>query len=693
MPPDELDGRQRHERLRQASRMLIGGDMVGGDKLVMMLGGRESAPLQRLGTQLSDPVRYAFVPPEQWDRTRAILNERRLVVLRADPHQGKTAAAIRLLQSPSDRRIYNLDRNVDLRSFAAWLERDACSDQPLPRGAGFLLCEPVGWDDVRGWMLQQLDAALERIDARLVLTLSAEAALGDEDIREYVVPLGRAQPHAAILASHLTWRLGNDAGLCERLLADESLSAYVRDLFSDSVSRKEAADLAVVISQELSGTVVDLDRVRRRMAERHTEDFDIWFGGLPDVTTRCLAIALAVLNGLSYESVVRAADRLADRLDGPADGFAGDNPVPLRPWRNPFGRNRRELLRLLRAQIRPATVRGDWGPVRVESMQYAADDYPGLVLSHVWHEFQVHRELLDWLRDLTSDGNEDVHTWAGTALGMLSRYAFDVVYTQVLHRMAVDPNQWRNGEVVAYALRVPATDSRLRPLVDAVVNALYADRNSPMGQATAARVHGVSLGPQGVPQALAALDRLATIDHRDIAKGISDGLADLILQDEQGNAPLVLERVSSWINDRRRSLVGQFVFLRLAQSLTTDVTLPGPDGAARGPVTWPTLLILADQRRELRPGLVGMWLYVLRSGTFSRQVERTIAAWAALAEAEEDVRTSLCRLLRDTAARGERIQKMILRHAASWRAVDNLRPTPHTAYAVEAALNARDGAL
>ena len=58
--PAASDGRQRGERLRKASSMLIGGDMVGGDKLVMMLGDRQPAPLQRLGTQLSDPVRYAF---------------------------------------------------------------------------------------------------------------------------------------------------------------------------------------------------------------------------------------------------------------------------------------------------------------------------------------------------------------------------------------------------------------------------------------------------------------------------------------------------------------------------------------------------------------------------------------------------------------------------------------------------------
>ncbi|OJF10068.1 hypothetical protein [Couchioplanes caeruleus] len=686
--PEASNGRQRGERLRKASDMLIGGDLVGGDKLIMMLGGREPAPLQRLGTQLSDPVRYAWVEPQDWDRVRAACHGKRLVILRANPHQGKVAAAIRLLQSPSDRHIYSLDRNVDLHALPAWLETDASGDNALPKGAGFLLCEPVGWDGVEGWMLQQLAAALERLDAQLILTLGADVPLADADAQEYVVPLGAAKPHSEILARHLAWRL-DDVGLAERILADPDIAELAEDQFAGAVSLKVAADLAVMISLELNGTVVDVDRVRRRMAERATEDFDIWFGGLPDVPTRCLAVALAVLNGLAYETVAHAAEMLSDRLDGPPD--PGPNNALVPPWRPPFGRTRRERLRLLRAKIRPAMARGAYGTGPVEALEYAADDYPRLVLRHVWREFPLHRELMGWLRDLASDPNEEVRIWSGTALGMLSLDAFDFVYTQVLRPMALDQDNARNREVVAYALRVPAADSRLRPLVDAAVAALYGNRASPFGQATAARVHGVSLGPLGAVEALTALDRLAAIDHAQIALGIADSLADLIVQDEQQNAPLVLDRLLSWLNDRRRTLAGQFVFLQLARSLITEFTLPGPDGAAETRMTWPTLLMLADQRIELRRSLIGMWRHVLASGSFTRLVEVALDAWAALAEADADVRTSLSNMLVATAAQSDRSRALVKRLVAGWRAVDNLQPKPMTAYAVETAMDARSG--
>ena len=231
------------------------------------------------------------------------------------------------------------------------------------------------------------------------------------------------------------------------------------NLCEPPVSRKVPADLAVVISQELSDGVVDLDRARQRMSERHSDDLDIWFDKLPDLPSRCLAIALAVLNGLSYESVVRAADRLVAGLDGPAAGFAGDEPVALRPWREPFRFSRRELVRRLRAEIRSVTVRGAWGPVTVEAIQYVADGYPALVLNHVWRELQIHRELLDWL----GTGRRRTCAPGEQALGVLSRHAFDFVYAQVLHQLAIAPHNSRNGEVVAYALRVPAADDRTRP--------------------------------------------------------------------------------------------------------------------------------------------------------------------------------------------------------------------------------------
>lgn len=688
--PTYSNGRQRRENLRRSSALVIGGDQVGRDKFVVTLGDREPAPLQRLSALLSTPVRHAFVEPPDFSRVRAAFTGKRVVILRAAPGQGKVAAAIRLLQSPSDRRIYNLDRNVDLRKLAHWVDADADSDNPLPSGAGFLLCEPVGWRDVQGWVLQQLDVALERLDARLVLTVGTDPVLADQELLEYVVELPRAPEHSSILASHLTWRLDGAQDVAERILADTGLQKLLAELFDTDAPVKRAADLALVISQEFDGDGVDVHRLRDRMAERYTEDFDIWFGGLPDVPTRSLAIALAVLNGLPYENIVRAAERLTERLDGPPLPVADASPMLQPPWRDPFGTTRRQRLRQLRARTRHVPFTGSLGTAQAEIMEYVDEGYAGMVLEHVWRQYQLHRDLLEWLRELADDRTEEVRTWAGTALGLLATYAFDFVWVAALRPMVWEDQNWWLRDVVAYALRVPAADSRLRPLVERAVSPIFGDRTKPVGQATAARIHGVSLGPLDLHAALGALERLAILNDVRIANGIGDSLTDLLLQDEENNAVQVLSRVSSWLHDRRRMITAQWVFLMLANTLPVDIEAPSlPDGP---PVSWPMLLVLADQRDDLRSALIAMWYRVLNGGVFARSAERTLAKWAGMAEAHEEVRASLAGLLVATADCGERTEKHLRRLVAGWRDVDNLQPQPQTAYAIEAALDARKDA-
>ncbi|AGL18925.1 hypothetical protein [Actinoplanes sp. N902-109] len=694
---DLLSAGQRRVNLRQAESMLFGGDLVGGNKYVMLQGGGEPAPLQRLAAWLSDPVRHAFVPPQRWDDIHAEAAGKRIVVLRAAPGYGKVAAAIRLLQGRPDSRIYNLDRTVDLAGLGHWLDTDARGDDPLPRGSGFLLCEPEGWHRVPGWVLQQLEVALDRIDARLVLTLPAGTALLDKDIVPYVVPLHAPPDQSAVLAGHLTWRLGGSEDTVARILRDKALAELVEEAFTGDPSMKVAADLAVMISQVLDGATVNLDKLRKRWAERTTEDFDIWFGGLPDVRTRSLAISLAVLNGLPYESVVRAAQRLSDRLDGPPAIVADARALP--PWRDPFAGTRRELLRLLRAQVRPAVVQGAWGAAPAEVIEYADAGYAEAVLERVWREYQVQMDLLGWLRELADDRTEEVRVWAATALGLLSTYAFDFVYSVALRPMTLDEEKFWLRDVVAYALRVPAADSRLRALVESVIGQLYANEDLPIGQATAARSYGVALGPLDPESALAALERLAIFDDWRIARAIGDSLADLLLADEDRNAARVLSRLSTWLSDKKRTLTAQYVFLLLAEVLTVEPGTgttggrTGASGAARG--AWPMLLLLADQRPQLRQGLLGMWGTVLRAGSLEQRTEGVLAQWADMAEADPGVLTAFARMLAAIphgAGQYDRAETQIRRQIKLWRAADVLRPKPRTARAVEAALTMRNGA-
>jgi hypothetical protein len=540
-------------------------------------------------------------------------------------------------------------------------------------------------------MLHQLAAALAQRDARMVITIGTDRALNDDEVRNYVVPLGRPQPLGVILTSHLRWRFSQHADADEsdadRLLADALIAEFVKATLTDDAPVKTAADLAVMIDQEYDGITVDLKRLRKRVAERGVEDFDIWFGALPDVQTRSLAIALAVLNGLPYEDVTRAARLLSDRLDGPPQVVADGTPMLRPPWRDPFADTRRERLRLLRARTRAITVQGDFGRTPVEIIEYVDEGRPGTVLEHVWHQYQLHRTLLDWLHDLAGDESEDVRIWTGMAYGLLATYAFDLVYGTALRPMAIDPDR-RRRDVVAYALRLPAADPRLFPLVRRVANRLHGNPESPLGQATSARLRAVAFGPLDVNPVLDKLDRLAILDDYRIASAIGDALADLLVQDETVNAPVVFRRIEAWLHDRRRDRVGQWAFHQLAQSLRTEVETK-PDAL---PLVWPSLLLLADQRRELRPLLIAIWDRVLNTGQFTYRVAAAVDNWASWAESYEEVRIAFARLLSAVAATSPRTRALVLRHVARWTEAENLFPLRETADAVKQALNARTDA-
>jgi hypothetical protein len=452
---------------------------------------------------------------------------------------------------------------------------------------------------------------------------------------------------------------------------------------------KRDARMVIAYDGEVPGHTVTLGATPGEWSP--PEDVADWFATLPDVRTRSLAVALAVLNGLSYESVLRAAARLTEVLDGPPQVVAPASPMLQPPWHDPFEGVRPDRLRQLRARTRLVTVQGTYGRRPTEIVEYVDEGRAGAVLEHVWHSYDMHRALLGWLAELAHDADTDVRIWSGTALGLFATYAFDTVYSTVLQRMTTAESR-ATRDVVAYALRVPAAEGRLMPLVRRVSNRLHGNAGSPLGQACGARVRAIAFGPLGLGPVLDKLDRLAILDDHRIATAIGDSMGDMIAQDIDVNAPVVLRHLAGWFEDRWRNRTAQWVFHELANALRSDINHPHLDSARPSYVTWPTLLMLADQRPELRPLLIGMWGRVFNTGEFPGRVADAVDNWASWAESYDDVRTAFVRLLSATAALSPRTRTLVLRQTARWLHVEELFPLPLTAHAVENALNARNDA-
>ncbi|MBS2965368.1 ATP-binding protein [Actinocrinis puniceicyclus] len=672
-------GSVRGESLSDAE-WAIHGD-VAGQKNVFFLGGAHRLPPQRLSADLEDPATAAFAQPQGWEELSAGFFSHRTVIVRGPRGCGKTTAVIRLLLRSGS--VFHLDDAIDLNQLAESVRADGGPDGGIERDARFLLVRPEKFGHLRAASLQRIDEALERADARLALIIDDHTPLPDPDLLAYTLTLSAPPRHGEVFDNHVRWRLGESLG--ELVLEREDVRWVAQRLLPRADSCSLAARLAEWVAREYeTHGRIDAERIAARMSRWGTEEFDIWFASLEDAQTRCFAVALAVLGGLAHERVSAAARGLHERLgrprslvisspaDGPYDG-AG-----------PFRTDRSERLRRLMAAVRQIEVRGDYGRSVTETIAYRDPHLrPQAVLRHVWSQYQIQPELLDWLASLAADGALPVRIRAGLALGRIAAESFDYVCERVLEPWAYG-NREERWDAVAYALReVAYSVPELVPAIRRLTGRWYANTSSRSAQATAARVHGVCLGRLDPKPAVDALHRLLAsaqdeFDNGRISVGwaIGDSLTDLLWNSDFELAEYALSALERAMADRRRTHSAQLAFLILANSLHARMS----DAAHRD--DWPYLLAAAREHKELRDPLASVWRRVVKESRFHEQAQDVMTGWARSAEADEELRDVFLRLLRSM-ARGDRRCALILdTYARAWTSADGITPLPAVASAL-----------
>ena len=677
-------GSLRNEYLREAERLTVSGDAVGRDKNVYLIGGAQRVRLRRLAARQIEPVREAFVRPDGLDDIQTAFGKNRTVILRGPAGYGKQAIAIKMLADLCPGKLFQLDSAVDLARLAESIEIDVDGRDRIEQGAGFLLGK-LALAGLYGSVLQNLDEALDRADARLVLTVGSDVPIPDPDLFDYIIDLRSAPKYRDIVESHLRLRLSPDqAGL---LLARADVQEVIEGRLATGVSCKLAADLAKAIADAADASDdddgFDIEKIMTWNERRGAESFDTWFAGLGETRTRSFAVALAVLNGLPYDAVAQAARALYRAFDRPQymvlAAAEDTQPEGLRPFRM----SRVEWLQRLHARIRETEILGVYGHSITETVEYQDPDYALKALRRAWSDYEVQDALIGWLGQLAKDATEQVRIRAGIALGRLALSSFDFLSCNVL-------GPWANGKVeeqreaVAYALRVVAGNARLRGNVRQLISSWYGNSGRPLAQATAARAYGVAFGPIDPSEAFKQLDRLAEVGDIRVATAIGDSVADLLEAASDEFACSVLSRLAESIYQPERSATLQLVFLIVADGLVEREKA----AAGASPVAWPTLLRLTTRLAEIRSAIVSLWRYVLNEALFYEQAEQVMSRWAAAAEGNAAVREAFLRLAR-AIARGDQRSLMILdRYCAQWVSVGNLSPFPVVSNALQTILTA-----
>ena len=681
---------QRREIARAAERLNIEGDSVGRDKNVYLIGGKERARLRYLSAQLTEPVERAFVEPGGYGDLLLKFGKRRAVILRGPAGWGKQGTAIRMLMDLGADPLFQLDRNVDLTRLAEWIETDLRGRDRIEQGAGFVLFQPASFTSLYASVLQGLDEALNLAEARLVITVGSDVPVPDQDLFGYVVDLTGTPDFPAVTAAHLEYRVGK--ALADELLARDDVTQEVSQHLATGASCRIASDLADAIAEEADRTgaaaAVEVTRIRAWKSRRGAEDFDTWFAGLGDTRSRSFAIALAVLNGLPYDAVAKAARALYRKFDTPAYMVMSSPEDPPPEGQRPFRVPRREWLHRLRARVSETEVRGPYGLSYAEAVQYRDPRYAAQVMTRALSDFEAQDTVVNWLGDLTQDASEDVQIFAATALGKLTAGSFDYLSRNFLARWAGSDTPSRR-DAVAYALKsVLSADPRLADNVSLMVAGWYGNRADPNEQATAARAHGVAYGPADPLKAFESLERLTVINNTRVAIAVGDSIADLLAGATDDLTCHMLRKLAESVRDPERSPAVQLAFLILAAPLDKEVPAADPGGRT---VSWPLLLHLMERLAGARPSITSLWRYVLNDGLLPGQAEYVMTRWASAAEGDPQMRQVFLRTAR-AIADDHRAGSVVRRYAAKWASKDNLLPLPDVSTALQSILTAERGA-
>src|SRR5438067_3917712 len=459
-----------NQMLRQARASIrghahVGGGIAGRDIIVHYHGvPQPGGPLPRIGAQAVAAVRHAYVAPDGFADLTAALADRHLLILRAAAGQGAEAAAIRLLLLHEAEPLYRVD-GTDLTGLTG---------DRLVKGAGYVLhgADPKR---LRRSDIESLDTRLGELPARLVVILPAQAGPVGPDALPYVRDLGRAPDATAILRSHLAWRMGTAAAT--------ALLARVKDAIDAGAACQELADLARTLHEKGSAEPgADLAWIADWRGRRTAGEIAVWFDDLDDLPQRCLAISLALFNGLPFETVNAAATRLRRRITDPGRGQRDGTDirlvVPAPALTDPFEHTRTGRVDRIRASITPTTLPAWFGDTPAQVMSYRDPAYPPAVLDRVWREHDdVRPTLVEWFDDLAGDLRDEGR------LGGLARPAAAPV--RGAPGRVPDPLRGEHGRL----------GGRVRPRQ----RAAQSRRRVPVLRPGAARVPGARRGRGGAP--------------------------------------------------------------------------------------------------------------------------------------------------------------------------------------------------
>ena len=336
------ENRERDRALADLRGAQVSGDILMGHKFEFELSFGQGGNRIRVRRITPEERTEPFVRTPVMDRLDDSVSDQPIVVLQGPRGYGKGAALVRTLRRDlrDDATMFYLDPLTDLATFScAEVPRDSVLIlQDLPDGAA---------DRLDKYTMERIQGDLRARGCRLGITTGKAAKLTTSGTELFVIELDTRPSPRQVFDRHLSALLLGTGVSRDALLSWPDMQNLLDVQLGPDSSLADAAHLAKMLFQARDEPETAAGRVRSQMTEYATDKVAQWFRKLDSLKAQCMAISLAVLNGLSRERIAHAARLLEDQI------LPAPHTRTRRPWPIRLVRTRRSPLRSCRPKSSP----------------------------------------------------------------------------------------------------------------------------------------------------------------------------------------------------------------------------------------------------------------------------------------------------------------------------------------------------
>jgi hypothetical protein len=333
------------------------------------------------------------------ERARAILSEYGLVILYGRAHWGKTTTALRLLDEKHPDEVYLLDSESPFPTLGEHI---------LENGRGYLIerLAPDAASAINPVALMHLSERLVDMNSHVVATIDGLVPLRSYALEWALVTCDELPDPKEVLRRSLTWRLRDRDYSVDELMRPQ----WVQNELAAKPHPARVDALASVL-ERIASDSLDAARAPATYQNLLANQVGEWFETHPGLRERCLMVAIAVLNEISYQKVADAADRLHDLLQPPPEDDDEDVEPQGSGWEMSSSRRRR--VQDCCANLITGFESTQIGDLPIQRVEFEDAQLQPAVLEHVWSEHDVVRsKLLTWFEELGADSSADVRVRA-----------------------------------------------------------------------------------------------------------------------------------------------------------------------------------------------------------------------------------------------------------------------------------------